>query len=71
MTKTFGSFLNVQAALFRDALLAPSKGEGPRKGGLNKARILSSPHLASRGQRVPLNAVETPLTKGVHQPEMV
>ena len=37
-TKTFGSFSSDQAALFRDALLAPSKGEGPRKGGLNKAR---------------------------------
>ena len=41
-TASPGSILNDQAAFFKDALLAPH-GEGPRKGGLKKARLFRHP----------------------------
>jgi hypothetical protein len=47
------------------ALLAP-QGEGPRKGGLNKARFLYT-QLASRGQRASSHAVESQAKR--NQPE--
>ena len=50
------------------ALLAPH-GEGPRKGGLTKARLRFS-RLASRGQRASCHAVRK-VKSGVHQPEVL
>ena len=52
------------------ALLAP-RGEGPRKGGLNKAYLLY-PQLASRGQRASSQAVEQRQRRnGTHPPTRV
>ena len=68
-TISLGSTLNDQGALSRDSS-ACSKAEGPRKGGLTKASLISQ--LASRGQRASSHAVQLQQRKkGTHPPVRV
>ena len=70
MTTSLGSTLNDQAALFRDSTACSTRRRA-RKGGLNKAHLLTT-QLAGRGQRASYHAVkQLQKRKGPHPPVRV